>query len=67
MSVDEVIAAIEKFSSKEQEKVFSFMVGNLLQRSSHEPKRWLGRKLSFEEPCDVVFREKRELLSLSAK
>jgi len=30
-------------------------------------KRWLGKKLSFEEACDVVFRENRELLSALSK
>ena len=30
-------------------------------------KRWLGKKLSFEEACDVVFRENHELLGLLAK
>jgi hypothetical protein len=30
-------------------------------------KPWLGKKLSFEEACDVVFRENRELLSALAK
>ena len=30
-------------------------------------KPWLGKKLSFEEACDVVFRENRELMSALAK
>jgi len=30
-------------------------------------KPWLSKKLSFEEACDVVFRENRELLSALAK
>ena len=66
MSAVEVIEAIEKLPSEEQEKVFTFLAGKIVAKRDHSPK-WLGKKLSFEEACDVVFRENRDLLNLLAK
>jgi hypothetical protein len=67
MSASEVIGQIEKLPSEEQEKVFTFLAEKIVRSRGGEPKRWLGKKLSFEDACDVVFRENRELLGLLAK
>jgi hypothetical protein len=66
MSATEVIEQIERLPSKEQEQVFSFLANKIVSRRGDSPGRWLGKKLSFEEACDVVFRENRELLALLA-
>lgn len=67
MSASEVIEQIDKLPSEEQEKIFTFLVGKIVRSRGADSKRWLGKKLSFEEACDVVFRENRELLGLLAK
>ncbi len=67
MSAAEVIEQIDRLPSEEQEKVFSFLANKVITQRGGDNKRWLGKKLSFEEACDVVFRENRELLSLLAK
>jgi hypothetical protein len=67
MSATEVIEQIEELPSEEQEKVFAFLAGRIITNHGGASKRWLGKKLSFEEACDVVFRENRELLGLLAK
>jgi hypothetical protein len=67
MSASEVINQIEKLPSEEQEKVFTFLAEKIVRSRGGESKRWLGKKLSFEVACDVVFRENRELLGLLAK
>jgi hypothetical protein len=67
MSATEVIEQIDKLPSEEQEKVFTFLAGKIVRTREANSKRWLGKKLSFEEACDVIFRENRELLSLLAK
>ncbi len=67
MSAAEVIEQIDKLPSDEQKKVFTFLAGKILADRSPDSRRWLGKKLSFEEACDVVFRENRELLALLAK
>ena len=67
MSATEVIEQIDKLPSEEQEKVFAFLAGKVLTKRGGDSKRWLGKKLSFEEACDVVFRENRKLLGLLAK
>ncbi len=67
MSASEVIEQIGKLSSDEQQKVFTFLAEKIVRSRAADSKRWLGKKLSFEEACDVVFRENRELLGLLAK
>ena len=67
MSATEVIEQIEGLPSAEQEKVFSFLAAKIITRQGGTSKHWLGKELSFEEACDVVFRENRELLELQAK
>ena len=67
MSAAEVIKEIERLPSQEQEKVFTFLAEKAMNSRGGDTKRWLGKKLSFQEACDVVFRENRELLSLLAK
>jgi hypothetical protein len=67
MSATEVIEEIEKLPSREQEKVFAFLAGKVMSSRGGDAQRWLGKKLSFEEACDVVFRQNRELLGLLTK
>jgi hypothetical protein len=67
MSATELIEQIDKLSSEEQKKIFAFLTEKILSHEETEGKRWLGKKLSFEEACDIVFRENRELLGLLAK
>jgi hypothetical protein len=67
MSATEIIEQIDKLPSNEQEQVFTVLAGKIIQRRAPDAKRWLDRKLSFEEACDVVFRENRELFALLAK
>jgi hypothetical protein len=67
MSAIEVIEQIGKLTSDEQEKIFTFLADKIVRSRGAGSKRWLGKKLSFEEACDVVFRENRELLGLLAK
>lgn len=67
MSATEVISEIEKLPPREQEEIFALLTRKMITKRAGEPKVWLGKKLSFDEACDVVFRENRELLSLLAK
>ena len=67
MSAIEVIDQINKLPSEEQKKIFVFLAGKVISTQGADSKRWLGKKLSFDEACDVIFRENRELLSLLAK
>ena len=67
MSAAELIEQIDKLPSEEQKKVFTFLAGKMITEQSPDAKRWAGKKLSFEDACDVVFRENRELLALLAK
>jgi hypothetical protein len=67
MSANEVIEQLESLPANEQEKVFTFLATKIIGRQNEKSKRWLGKKLSFEEACDVVFRENRELLAMLAK
>ncbi len=67
MSAADVIEQIDKLPSEEQEKVFTFLATRIIAKRTENPAQWLGKKLSFEQACDIVFRENRELLSLLAK
>lgn len=67
MSATEVISEIEKLPPSEQEEVFALLTRKMIARRDGDSKAWVGKKLSFDEACDIVFRENRELLSLLAK
>lgn len=67
MSATEVIAEINNLPLEEQREVFAFMVKKIAGERAGDAKPWLGKKLSFDEACDAVFRENRELLGLLAK
>ena len=58
---------IEELPAKEQEELFVLFTKKVAGGQGKSPKPWLGKKLSFEEACDVVFRENRELLSALSK
>jgi hypothetical protein len=49
MSAIEVIEQIGKLSSDEQEKVFTFLAEKIVRSRGADSKRWLGKKLSFDE------------------
>ena len=67
MSATEIIEQIERLPLPEQEEIFAQLAQKVVRRRGCIPKPWLGKKLSFDEACDVVFRENRELLSALAK
>ena len=67
MSAAELIEQIDKLPSEEQKKIFAFLTKKIMAHQEGQGKSWVGKKLSFEEACDVVFRENRELLGLLAK
>lgn len=67
MSATEIMRRIEELPVKEQEELFIFLTKKVVGSRSADTKLWVGKKLSFEEACDVVFRENRELLSALAK
>lgn len=67
MSANEIMQQIEKLPKTEQEKLFVLLTQKVIGNRSSDEKPWLGKSLSFEEACDVVFRENRELLSALAK
>lgn len=58
---------IERLPQEEQQAVFVFLARKVAAEPAPAGKAWLGKKLSFEDACDVVFRENRELLGLLAK
>ncbi|HEU6446910.1 MAG TPA: hypothetical protein VFV23_00545 [Verrucomicrobiae bacterium] len=67
MSATEVMQQIEALPDKEQQELFVLFTKKIIGVKSVNSKPWLGKKLSFEEACDVVFRENRQLLSALAK
>jgi hypothetical protein len=67
MSATEIIAEIERLSPDDQKRVFTFLAERIIHRQDPDAKQWLGKKLSFEEACDIVFRENHDLFALLAK
>jgi hypothetical protein len=67
MSANEIMQQIEKLPLEEQQELFVLMTRKVAGGNGANPKPWLGKKLSFDEACNVVFRENRELLNLLAK
>lgn len=67
MSATEIMRQIEALPEKEQQELFVLLTKKVVGARGKNAKPWLGKKLSFEEACDVVFRENRELLSALAK
>jgi hypothetical protein len=67
MSATEIMRQIDALPVREQEELFVLLTQKVVGSRSASAKRWLGKKLSFEEACDVVFRENREVLSALAK
>ena len=67
MSTIEIMRRIEELPVKEQEELFVLLTRKVVGGQSAKPAPWLGKQLSFEEACDVVFRENRGLLSALAK
>ena len=67
MSAIEIMQQIEQLPEKEQQELFVLMTRKVVGSHDANSQVWLGKKLSFDEACDVVFRENRELLSALAK
>ena len=67
MSATEIMQQIEELPVKEQQELFVFLTKKVVGSQAADAKQWIGKKLSFEDACDVVFRENRELLSALAK
>ena len=67
MSASEIMQQIEELPMKEQQELFVLLTRKVVGGQGAKAKPWLGKKLLFEEACEVVFREKRELLSALAK
>ncbi len=67
MSATEIMRQIEELSDEEQRELFVLFTKKVVGGMSTDSKPWLGKKLSFDEACDVVFRENRQLLSALAK
>ena len=67
MSATEVIAELNKLPPEEQKQVLVFLAQKLAPNGAADLKRHLGQQMSFDEACDVIFRENSELLSLLAK
>jgi len=67
MSATKVMEQIERLPVEEQKELFVLLAKKVVATESGNPKPWLGKKLSFDEACDVVFRENRKLLGLLAK
>jgi len=67
MSASEIMQQIEELPTKEQQELFVLLTKKVVGAHAAGPKPWLGKKLSFEVACDLVFRENRQLLSALAK
>jgi hypothetical protein len=67
MNAVELHQQIEALPEHEQERLFVFLTEKIMNRRSANAAQWVGRKLSFNEACDVVFHENRELFRALAK
>ena len=67
MSATEIMQQIEELPPREQEEIFILLTRKVIGGRGGGAKPWLGKKLSFQEACDVVFRENRELLGALVK
>jgi hypothetical protein len=67
MSASEIMQRIEELPVKEQQKLFVLLTKKVVGGRGENTKPWVGKNLLFDEACDVVFRENRELLSALAK
>jgi hypothetical protein len=66
MSASEIMEQINHLPMEDQKAIFVFLTKKVIG-GENGSKQWLRKNLSFEEACDVVFRENRELLSALAK
>ncbi len=67
MGATEVIAELKKLTLQDKKEVFAYLTHEVVLANGGQDKPWLGKKLTFEEACDVVFKENQELLGLLAK
>ncbi len=67
MSTSEVVEQFDKLPAEQQKEVFILIAKKIAAKQGSDMQPWLGKKLSFEEACNVVFRENRELIELIAK
>ena len=59
MSATEIMQQIEELPVKEPPELLVLMTRKVVGGQGTNVKPWLGKKLSFEEAGDVVFRENR--------
>jgi hypothetical protein len=67
MSKAEIEAEFEKLSAEEQRELFVSLAERIIARQGDAAECCLGKKLSFDQACDIVFRENHELFTLLAK
>ncbi len=67
MSAAQVMDEIEKLPFEEQKRVFVLLAQKVVPQQSPNAKEFLSQKLNFEQACDLVFHEHRDLLRLLAK
>lgn len=67
MSATEIMQQIDELPVKEQQELFVLFTKKVVGALDPGAKPWLGKKFSFEDACEVVFRENRQLLSELAK
>lgn len=58
---------IEELPDAEQQQLFVLLTKKIIGGRSANAKQWMGKALSFQDACDIVFRENRELLGALAK
>ncbi|MCU0770178.1 MAG: hypothetical protein MUE94_00210 [Verrucomicrobia bacterium] len=67
MSAAEVIEPIKQLRLPQQREVFVRRTQPVCSQQETCAGPWLGKPMTFEEACDVAFRENRELLGLLAQ
>jgi hypothetical protein len=67
MNATEIMRQIEALPVQEQEELFVLLTQKVLGARQTGAQPWVGQRLSFDQACDVVFRENRQLLSELAK
>ena len=67
MSATEILDQIDRLPAEVQQEIFVQLTKKVMAANGQSLKPWLGKQLSFDEACDVVFRENRELLQALAK
>ena len=67
MSETEILAEFDKLPFEKQKQLFARIAEKIIATQAPDSKPWLGKQLSFDQACDVVFRENRELFAVLAQ